>query len=142
MLCCLLSACSGNTENCPPPTASTEKLSWFDALSRFNVYSGIPISIVNTLDDNESEGYWVDIARNRWYSIYHGKFYLKFCPSDVAMNLFLRLDNTLHWRPVIATRILRSDQCPKLGKFLTGHSENLYQNLVNCDWLQCIFEDC
>ena len=33
-------------------------------------------------------------------------------------------------------------QCPKLGKFLTGHSQTLYQNLVNCDWLQCIFEDC
>ena len=32
-------------------------------------------------------------------------------------------------------------QCPKLGKFLTGHSQILYQNLVNCDWLQCIFED-
>ena len=35
-----------------------------------------------------------------------------------------------------------SNQCPKLGKFLTGHSQTLYQNLVNCDWLQCIFEDC
>ena len=33
-------------------------------------------------------------------------------------------------------------QCPKLGKFLTGHSQTLYQNLVSCVWLQCFFEDC
>ena len=49
---------------------------------------------------------------------------------------------TLGSKQFILTVPFACNQCPKLGKFLTGHSQILYQNMVNCDWLQCIFENC